>query len=115
MDALPGIELPDDYTIVVAWCLAVGQAVMVYFYSLKGLQGYHYYDIPELSLDERIPAAKCDLANQLLYDPIPALVKSSIIFFLWRLDDKRKVVQRSLILFFILNLGLAIATFAADL
>jgi hypothetical protein len=50
-----------------------------------------------------------------LYNPILALVKASIVFFLWRLEDRRKVIRWSLITFFILNLGLAIATFVADL
>jgi hypothetical protein len=60
-------------------------------------------------------AAKYDLANQLLYNPILALVKASIVFFLWRLEDRRKVIRWSLVSFFILNLSLAIATFVADL
>jgi hypothetical protein len=62
-----------------------------------------------------VEAAKYDLANQLLYNPILALVKASIVFFLWRLQDRRKVIRWSLVSFFILNLGLAIATFVADL
>lgn len=109
------ITLADDYTIVVGWSFAIGQAVMVYLYSLKSWQGYHYYDIPDLSVEDRMQASKYDLANQLLYNPILALVKASIIFFLWRLEDKRKVIRWSFISFLILNLGLAIATFLADL
>jgi hypothetical protein len=108
-------RLADDYTIVVAWALAIGQAVMVYLYSLRSWQGYHHYDIPRLSIEDRMQASRFDLANQLLYNPILALVKASIIFFLWRLEDKRKVIRWSLISFFVLNLGLAIATFVADL
>jgi hypothetical protein len=42
-------------------------------------------------------------------------VKASIVFFLWRLEDRRKVIRWSLIAFFILNLALAISTFVADL
>lgn len=88
---------------------------MVYLFSLKSWQGYHYYDVPDLSIEDRIKAAKYDIANQLLYNPILALVKASIIFFLWRLEDQRKVIRWSLISFFLLNLGLAVATFVADL
>jgi hypothetical protein len=105
----------DDYTIVIAWSLAVGQAVMAYLFSLKSWQGYHYYDISPLSVEDRMQASKYDLANQLLYNSILALVKASIIFFLWRLEDRRKVIRWSLISFFILNFGLAISTFVADL
>lgn len=60
-------------------------------------------------------ASKYDLANQLLYNPILALVKASFVFFLWRLEDRRKYIRWSLVSFFVLNLGLAIATFVADL
>jgi hypothetical protein len=105
----------DDYTIVIAWSFAVGQAVMAYLFSLESGQGYHYYDIPPLSVEDRMQASRYDLANQLLFNPILALVKASIIFFLWRLEDRRKVIRWSLISFFILNLGLAIATFVGDL
>jgi hypothetical protein len=101
--------------VLVAWLFAVGQAVMVSLYTVKSWQGYHYYDIPDLSIADRTQAAKYDLANQLLYNPILALVKASIVLFLWRLEDRRKVIRWSLIAFFILNLGLAIATFVADL
>lgn len=69
----------------------------------------------QLSVEDRMQASKYDLANQLLYNPILALVKASIIFFLWRLKDQRKVIRWSLTWSFILNLGLAIATFVADL
>lgn len=109
------ILLADDYTILIAWSFAVGQSIMAYLYSLKSWQGYHYYDIPPLSVEDSMQASKYDLANQLLYNPILALVKASIIFFLWRLNDQRKAIRWSLISFFALNMGLAIATFVADL
>jgi hypothetical protein len=70
----------DDYTIVIAWALAVCQATVSYIVSVKTWQGYHVYDIPDFSVDERVVAAKYDIANQLLYNPILALVKASIVF-----------------------------------
>ncbi|KAI6837359.1 hypothetical protein KC340_g4461 [Hortaea werneckii] len=63
----------------------------------------------------RAQASKYDIANQLLYNPILALVKASVICFLWRLKDRRKSIRWSLGLLFAINLGLAIATFVADL
>jgi hypothetical protein len=86
-------EFADDYTVLIAWLFAVGQAVMVSLYTVKSWQGYHYYDIPKLSIEDRTQAAKYDLVNQLLYNPILALVKASIVFFLWRLEDRRKVIR----------------------
>jgi cytochrome c oxidase subunit IV len=50
-----------------------------------------------------------------LYNPIHALVKASIVRFLWHLEDRQKAIRWSLVAIFILNLGLAIATFVADL
>jgi hypothetical protein len=88
---------------------------MAYLFTLKSWQGYRYYDIPPLSVEDGMQASKYDLANQLLYNPILALVKASIIFFLWRLEDRREVIRWSLISFFVVNLGLATATFVADL
>ncbi|KAI6822148.1 hypothetical protein KC340_g10089 [Hortaea werneckii] len=105
----------DDHIVVVAYVLAVGQTVMVYLYTLKSWQGYHFYDIPDLSAAEHAQASKYDLANQLLYNPILALVKASVICFLWRLKDRRKSIRWSPGTPFGINLGLAIATFVADL
>ncbi|KAI7228099.1 hypothetical protein KC330_g8070 [Hortaea werneckii] len=105
----------DDHIVVVAYLLAVGQTIMVYLYTLKSWQGYHFYDIPDLTAKEHAQASKYDLANQLLYNPILALVKASVICFLWRLRDRRNSIRWSLGVLFAINLGLAIATFVADL
>ncbi|KAI6882361.1 hypothetical protein KC360_g5871 [Hortaea werneckii] len=105
----------DDYIVAVAYLLAIGQTAMVYMYTLKSWQGYHFYDVPDLTAKERAQASKYDIANQLLYNPILALVKASVICFLWRLKDRRKSIRWSLGLLFAINLGLAIATFVADL
>ncbi|KAI7083916.1 hypothetical protein KC356_g7168 [Hortaea werneckii] len=105
----------DDYIVAVAYLLAIGQTAMVYMYTLKSWQGYHFYDVPDLTAKERAQASKYDIANQLLYNPILALVKASVICFLCRLKDRRKSIRWSLGLLFAINLGLAIATFVADL
>lgn len=111
---------------------------MIYLYCLNSYQGYHYYDAPPLSVAERVQNSKYDLANQLLYNPIVreilsnlhfsfgcrtdqssaaqlALIKASIIVFLWRLEDRRRIIQWALTGFFIFNLLLAISVFVADL
>lgn len=43
---------------------------MIYLYCLHSYQGYHYYDVPQLTMDQRVQNSKYDLANQLLYNPI---------------------------------------------
>jgi hypothetical protein len=56
--------------ILLAWLLAVGEAFAVYQYTLRSWAGYHYYDIPELTLDQQVEAGQYNVANQLLYNPI---------------------------------------------
>ena len=105
----------DDGLILVAWLLAVGEAACVYNYTLLSWQGYHYYDIPELSIALQVRAKQFDLANQLLYQPILDIVKSSIIIFLWRLDDQRRGIRVALTTLFVFNNCHMVAIFFADL
>ncbi|CEL03631.1 hypothetical protein ASPCAL04783 [Aspergillus calidoustus] len=105
----------DDILIVIAWLLAVGQAYTVWIYTKLSYQGYHSWDIPEQTIDEQILAQRYNLANQLLYNPILAIVKASIIVFIYRLEDRRPVVRWNLHILFAVNLGLMIAIFLADL
>ncbi|KAK5166067.1 uncharacterized protein LTR77_008328 [Saxophila tyrrhenica] len=91
--------------------LAIGEACMLWLYVKQTYQGYHYYDVPTLTDQERVLGSKYDLANQLLYNPILALVKASVLIFLWRLEDRRKIIQWSIKGLFALNLCLLISQF----
>lgn len=55
------------------------------------------------------------LIQQLLYNPILGLVKASVLIFLFRIEDNRWFIRRTLQCFFVLNICLAIAIFLADL
>lgn len=56
-----------------------------------------------------------NLANQLLYNPILAIVKASLIVLLFRLEDHRPVVRWNLHVLFWVNIALMISIFLADL
>tara|TARA_R110002060_G_scaffold46160_2_gene57421 strand:- start:13 stop:594 length:582 start_codon:yes stop_codon:yes gene_type:complete len=77
-------------------------------------QGYHKKDIPKLSVNQIIRGQKYNLVNQLLYNPILALVKASVMLFLIRIGNTKKFVKYSLYFAQALNLALAIAIFFAD-
>ncbi|KAF5864049.1 hypothetical protein ETB97_008786 [Aspergillus alliaceus] len=96
-------RLLDDGFIVVAWSLAIGQTYTVWmcmcdiFEDLCSMEGllipfldpdtkltysrYHSSDVSPLSIQEKIIGQKYNLANQLLYNPILAIVKASVIVF----------------------------------
>ncbi|KAL4801863.1 hypothetical protein BDV18DRAFT_148297 [Aspergillus unguis] len=105
----------DDALLLLAYLLAVGEAATSWLFTKLSWQGYHIWDIPPQSIDEQINAEKVDLANQLLYNPILALVRASLILFLFRLGDTRRIVRWNLIAIFWVNLGLLISIFLADL
>lgn len=78
-------------------------------------QGYHVWDIPEQSMEVQTIGLKYNIANQLLYNPILAIVKASVIVFLYRLEDRRPIVLWNLRILFCVNIALMIAIFFADL
>ncbi|KAL2864103.1 uncharacterized protein BJX67DRAFT_384102 [Aspergillus lucknowensis] len=105
----------DDVLIVIAWLLAVGQGATAWMYTKLSWQGYHIWDVPEQTIAQQVNAQKVNLANQLLYNPILAIVKASIIVFIFRLEDRRPIVRWNLHILFWLNLALMVAIFLADL
>ncbi|KAB8230759.1 uncharacterized protein BDW43DRAFT_321363 [Aspergillus alliaceus] len=88
----------DDGFIVVAWILAIGQTYTVWMYTKLTYSRYHSID-------------KYNLANQLLYNPILAIVKASVIVFL----DRRRIVRWNLHALSAVNLGLLLSIFLSDL
>lgn len=68
----------------------------MYKYTLLSYQGYHEADIPPMSIERTVLAAKYNIANQVLYNPILSLIKLSVIIFLRRLEDRRKIVVYNL-------------------
>lgn len=104
----------DDGFIVGAWILAIGQTYTAWMYTKLTYSGYHSSDVPQLSIQEKIMGQKYNLANQLLYNPILAIVKASVIVFLFRLEDRRRIVRLDLHTLSAVNLGL-LSIFLSDL
>jgi hypothetical protein len=73
--------------------------------------GYHIWDVPELTIEDQVYASKLSMAQQLLYNPILCLVKASIMVFLMRLGDQRRLIRYSLNTFFVFNIGHMVAVF----
>lgn len=83
----------DDSLVLFAWFLAAGETFCVYQYTLKSYQGYHEWDIPKQTIDQKVLAQQYNIANQVLFNPILSLIKLSVIVFFLRLEDRRKVVR----------------------
>lgn len=101
----------DDAFCVLAWALSLVLAVVSYIFSRVGYTGYHSKDVPDPSIDDQVYSFQLNMAAQLLYNPIICLVKASVLLFLMRLGDQRRVIRYSLIILFIFNIGHMIAVF----
>lgn len=77
--------------------------------------GYHYWDVPEQSVEDQITALKWSFALQMIYHPLMGAIRGSIVLFLFRIGDKRRHIRNALNLVFWLNVGYAISTFIANL
>lgn len=66
-------------------------------------------------MKQKATSQKYNLANQLLCNSILAIVKASVIIFLFCLQDRRPIVRWSLSALTAVNLALLIAIFLADL
>ncbi|KAH6706254.1 hypothetical protein DL95DRAFT_525520 [Leptodontidium sp. 2 PMI_412] len=104
----------SDVLLMIAYLLAAAEVYVVITYTFITWQGYHKVDIPKLSVEQIVRGQKYNLVNQLLYNPILALVKASLMCFLLRIGDTKKFVKWSLYFAQGLNLALAIAIFFAD-
>jgi len=104
-------NISDDALCVFAWVLAVANAAITYRYAISRHTGYHIWDVPERSVELQVYSAKLSMAQQLSYNPTLCLVKASIIVFLRRLGDHRKIIRYSLTGFFIFNIGHMVAVF----
>lgn len=101
----------DDGLCVFAWALAVANAAITYRYAIARHTGYHIWDVPKRSIELQVYFAKLSMAQQLSYNPTLCLVKASIIVFLMRLGDQRRLIRYSLTGFFFFNIGHMVAVF----
>ncbi|KAK2797127.1 hypothetical protein FQN51_008772 [Onygenales sp. PD_10] len=78
-------------------------------------QGYRQWELPPDVKSKYPLGEKYNIANQLLYNPVLAFVRASIIIFILRLGGLRKHIRRSLLILFVVNFCLMIGIFFADL
>jgi hypothetical protein len=71
--------------------------------------GVHVYDIPPTA--DMMEGSKWNYILQILYNPILALVKSSVLLFLLRLSGQKRSIRYTIHALNIFNIGLMIAIF----
>ncbi|KAB8291645.1 hypothetical protein EYC80_006445 [Monilinia laxa] len=81
----------DDGLIVVAMILSIGETWVTWRFAIKNYIGIHVWDIPVQH--DKITGLKYGYAVQVLYNPILAIVKSSILIFLLRISGQKKNVK----------------------
>ncbi|KAH7303803.1 hypothetical protein B0I35DRAFT_401904 [Stachybotrys elegans] len=99
----------DDLFIVVAMCLALAFCGSMYMYILTAYIGIHVWDIPP-GADPQ-PSFIWGFVNMCLYNPILALVKSSVLFFLLRIASTKTGVRYAVYGLNAFNLAMMVATF----
>ncbi|KAI7490742.1 hypothetical protein KC351_g442 [Hortaea werneckii] len=101
----------DDILVFIAWAIDVAQTGTAAAWMKATWYGYHSSDVPDFTVEQQVHQAKIMLVQGLLYNPVLGLVKWSIIVFLMRLDDKRKIIKWTLRILLAVNLGHLIAVF----
>ncbi|KUJ18746.1 uncharacterized protein LY89DRAFT_504150 [Mollisia scopiformis] len=99
----------DDGLIIVAMAMAIGESYVTWMYIKTNFVGIHIYDIPA-DVDP-VPGLKYNYAVQVLYNPVLAIVKNSILMFLLRLTGTRKAVRYTILGLIAVNTALMIAIF----
>ncbi|KAG4026836.1 hypothetical protein MFRU_036g00690 [Monilinia fructicola] len=81
----------DDGLIVVAMILSIGETSVTWKFAVENYIGIHVWDIPVKN--DMVTGLKYGFAVQILYNPILAIVKSSILIFLLRISGQKKNVK----------------------
>ncbi|ROT43009.1 hypothetical protein SODALDRAFT_327179 [Sodiomyces alkalinus F11] len=99
----------DDFFIVLAMLDSLAETGASYVAMRKAFLGVHVWDIPPQA-DPR-EGQKWNFIIQILYNPILALVKTSILLFLLRLGGQQRRVRWAIHLLNAFNLSLMVAIF----
>ncbi|KAM5516794.1 CFEM domain-containing protein, partial [Fusarium oxysporum f. sp. phaseoli] len=99
----------DDWLVIAATLFSIGLAVPNYFSFKYECIGFRTSDVPD-SYDVE-PVLFYNWIIQVLYNPIMALVKPSILFFLLRLGGHRRSIRWSIYALNTFNIALMIAIF----
>ncbi|KZL65882.1 CFEM domain-containing protein [Colletotrichum tofieldiae] len=99
----------DDGLICFAMAESIAETIASYFAMRYAFLGVHVYDIP-LEADSRL-GSLWNYIIQLLYNPILALVKTSVLMFLLRLSGQKRSIRYTIIGLNVFNIALMIAIF----
>ncbi|KAF5544161.1 integral membrane protein PTH11 [Fusarium phyllophilum] len=99
----------DDWFVTVAMLFSIGLHVPYYYFFRYEYVGFHTKDLPK-SYDVE-PVLFYNWIMQVLYNPILALVKSSILFFLLRLGGHNRGIKWAIYGLNAFNVALMIAIF----
>ncbi|KAI0105521.1 hypothetical protein GGR51DRAFT_191905 [Nemania sp. FL0031] len=100
----------DDALVCIAMVLSMLETAASYMFIKTNFIGIRWQDIPP---HDPIPGLVWNYAIEILYNPILALVKTSILLLLLRLFGQKPGVKRFIVWINMANLGMMIAVFLA--
>ena len=99
----------DDALIILTMVLSFGQTASMYMFMKTNFVGIHIWNVP-LEYDV-VQALIWNFAVQVLYNPILALVKTSVLLFLLKLGSQKPGVRICIHCLNVFNLSLMVAIF----
>ncbi|KAM6517791.1 hypothetical protein FSOLCH5_006559 [Fusarium solani] len=99
----------DDWLVTAAMIFSIGLTIPTYFFFKYQFIGFPSEDVPDTYNAE--PSLFWNWIMQVLYNPILALVKSSVLIFLLRLGGHRRSIRWSIYALNTFNLAQMIAIF----
>ncbi|KAG9254742.1 uncharacterized protein F5Z01DRAFT_92364 [Emericellopsis atlantica] len=105
----------DDYLMVAAMAVNTGWFYTLIMYVKSCYVGIHYWDAPELSLDQQSKAKLYEWLIILLYHPILGFVKASVLSFDQRLTGVHKPIRYTVYALQAVNAGCMISIFCVTL
>jgi hypothetical protein len=100
----------DDLLVCTAMVLSLGETASTYMFMKTNFIGIHFKDVPVGAYDPT-PGLIWNFTVQVLYNPILALVKTSVLIFLLRLGGQKPGVRWAIHIVNLINLALMIAIF----
>ncbi|KAL5601502.1 hypothetical protein BROUX41_002520 [Berkeleyomyces rouxiae] len=99
----------DDTLICIAMVISIGETFSSYMYIHKAYFGVHIWNVP---IDSDMPDAwMWNFIVQIMYNPILAVVKTSVLLFLMRLGGQKPAIRWSIHALNAFNIMLGIGTF----
>lgn len=99
----------DDAIIILAMAMSIGETATTYMYMKTNFVGIHAWNVP--ADYDVIQANIWNFSVQVLYNPILALVKTSMLLFLLKLGSQKPGVRWCIYVLNTFNLSLMVAIF----